>query len=393
MSIQVSLRGEIEDRRWSQYADSSDRGTIFHLLEWAGVIGGAYSHRCYHVVALDTQSRAAGTVDTIGARRAPLAETGPGTKGVLPLVRIGHMLFGDALVSMPFCDGGGILASEASVERDIIERTVRLANEQCVSAIELRQYHPLLSLEEIDWAAGRGSACRKESWPTEEWCVYPQAAGRKKRMIMELPSDPDALMRSFGAKLRSQIRRPRKEGLAARVGGIEMLDGFYDVFAENMRDLGSPVHSKRFFREVLRAFGERARIFIVEGRGVPMACGLTLGFRDTLSNPWASSLRKYGQIAPNMLLYWAMLEYGCQQGYKRFDFGRSTVGEGTYRFKEQWGARPEPLFWYRFVHESHARASLPIERNSMRRAQQYWKRLPVSVTKVLGPRIRRYISL
>lgn len=94
-----------------------------------------------------------------------------------------------------------------------------------------------------------------------------------------------------------------------------------------------------------------------------------------------------------MLLYWAMLEYGCQQGYKRFDFGRSTVGEGTYRFKEQWGARPEPLFWYRFVHESHARDSLPIEGNNRRRAAEYWKRLPVSVTKVLGPRIRRYISL
>lgn len=383
----------MEDRRWCQYADSSDRGTIFHLLEWASVIGRAYSHRCYYVVALDTWTRADGTANTIGDRTVARAETGLGTKGVLPLVRIGHMLFGDALVSMPFCDAGGILAGEASVERDIIERTVRLANEQCVSTIELRQYHPLLSLEEIDWAAGRESACRKESWPTDEWCVYPQAAGRKARMVMELPSDPDALMCSFESKLRSQIRKPRKEGLVSRVGGIDMLDAFYEVFAENMRDLGSPVHSKRFFREVLRAFGQRARIFIVEGRGVPMACGLTLGFRDTLSNPWASSLRKYSQIAPNMLLYWAMLEYACQQGYKRFDFGRSTVGEGTYRFKEQWGARPERLFWYRLVHESHARASLPIEGDNMRRAQRYWKRLPVSVTKVLGSRIRRYISL
>ncbi len=389
----MSLRGEIEDRRWCQYADSSDRGTMFHLLEWAGVIGAAYSHRCYYVVALDSSTRAAGIADAIGDRTVSPAETGPGTKGVLPLVRIGHMLFGDALVSMPFCDAGGILASEASVEQDIIDRTVRLANEQCVSAIELRQYHPLLSLEEIDWAAGRESACRKESWPTDEWCVYPDVAGKKARMVMELPSDPDAVMRSFNAKLRSQIRKPSKEGLASRVGGIEMLDAFYDVFAENMRDLGSPVHSKRFFREVLQAFAERARIFIVEGRGVPMACGLTLGFRDTLSNPWASSLRKYSQLSPNMLLYWAMLEYGCQQGYKRFDFGRSTVGEGTYRFKDQWGARPEPLFWYRFVHESHGRDSLPTEGDNRRRAAEYWKRLPVSITKVLGPRIRRYISL
>ena len=389
----MSLRAEIEDRRWCQYADASDRGTIFHLLEWDDVIRRAYSHRCYYVVALDTSTEATGTADAIADSTVSSADTRPGTNGVLPLVRIRQVLSGDALVSMPFCDAGGILASEASVERNIIERSVRLANEQGVSAIELRQYHPLLSLEEIDRATGRGWACRKNSWPTDEWCVYPDVAEKKARMVMELPSDPDALMRSFNAKLRSQIRKPSKEGLASRVGGVEMLDAFYDVFAENMRDLGSPVHSKRFFREVLRAFPDRARIFIVEGRGVPMACGLTLGFRNTLSNPWASSLRRYSQLVPNMLLYWAMLEYGCQQGYKRFDFGRSTVGEGTYRFKEQWGARPEPLFWYRFVHESHARDSLPIEGDNRRRAAEYWKRLPVSVTKVLGPRIRRYISL
>lgn len=200
-------------------------------------------------------------------------------------------------------------------------------------------------------------------------------------------------MRSFKAKLRNQIRKPMKDGLEMKIGGINLIDDFYEIFVTNMRDLGSPVHSKQFILQVLLNFPDRARIFIVYKQGIPMACSLTLGFNEVISNPWASSLRRYSHFAPNMLLYWAMLEYACQQGYQRFDFGRSTVDEGTYRFKEQWGARPAPLYWYRFVHDSHLATTLAAEKRSMRWAIECWKHLPIPITRVLGPMIRRYISL
>jgi serine/alanine adding enzyme len=160
-----------------------------------------------------------------------------------------------------------------------------------------------------------------------------------------------------------------------------------------MRDLGSPVHSKQFILQILLNFPESARLFIVYGQGVPMACSLTLGFNDVLSNPWASSLRRYSQFSPNMLLYWTMLEYACQKNYRVFDFGRSTVGEGTFRFKEQWGAKPASLYWYRFEHDNHSAADTGQDKNRMTRAVELWKRLPVPVTRYLGPKIRRYISL
>lgn len=178
-----------------------------------------------------------------------------------------------------------------------------------------------------------------------------------------------------------------------RAGGLDMLRDFYRVFVENMRDIGSPVHSRRFVAEVVEGYGEGARIFVVYLKDVPVAGGVTLGFSEVLSNPWASSLRRYSQLAPNMLLYWSMLEYACEYGYRTFDFGRSTVGEGTYRFKEQWGARPEPLYWYRFTRGDVKRRALGRGSRGMSPAIEIWKRLPLQVTRILGPHIRRHISL
>jgi len=160
-----------------------------------------------------------------------------------------------------------------------------------------------------------------------------------------------------------------------------------------MRDLGSPVHSMDLMRHVLEEFGERCRIFVLHGSDEPVAAALVIGFDKVLRNPWASSLRRYATLSPNMLLYLRMLEYACDQGFRAFDFGRSTIGEGTYKFKEQWGAVPVPLYWY---YLSLNGKPLDPGISGARRldiARHCWRRLPLVVTKVVGPRIRKHISL
>jgi FemAB-related protein (PEP-CTERM system-associated) len=313
--------------------------------------------------------------------------------GILPLVHIEHWLFGNSLVSMPFCDAGGVLARDGLVERRLVEHGLRVADALHVPALELRQYQPLACLDDPGFCSDASPRGERVVHAVPGWRVSTTAAGNKVRMLLALPENPDALMQSFKAKLRSQIRKPIKDGLTVRVGGVDLLDDFYGVFATNMRDLGSPVHSRRFIQQILLGFPERANIFVVYGSGVPMACSLTLGFNGVLSNPWASSLRRYSQFAPNMLLYWTMLEHACRQGYRTFDFGRSTVDEGTYRFKEQWGARPAPLYWYRFARNDVSSSEMTSGGRWMSRAMECWKRLPVPVTRVLGPKIRRHISL
>jgi FemAB-related protein (PEP-CTERM system-associated) len=212
-------------------------------------------------------------------------------------------------------------------------------------------------------------------------------------MVLDLPDSSEALMKSFRSKLRSQIKVPVKEGLRAQIGGPELLDDFYEVFLINMRDLGSPVHSKKILREVMKEFSESARIVMVYKGDTAMAGSIVIGFRDTLENPWASSLKAYSRLSPNMMLYWKMLEFACDNGYRYFDFGRSSPNEGTYRFKEQWGAMPTALNWqYVFLNNPPDGDGI-TDKGKFDAAIRYWRKLPVGLTKLVGPMLRRHIGL
>jgi FemAB-related protein (PEP-CTERM system-associated) len=212
-------------------------------------------------------------------------------------------------------------------------------------------------------------------------------------MVLPLPGGAAALWGSFSSKLRSQVRKAEKNGLAFRWGSGPELDAFYQVFARNMRDLGSPVHSRRWFREVLRAYGPQCRLGLVWHQDRPVGGGILLLAGASASIPWASTLREANALAPNMLLYWKFLEFTADAGYASFDFGRSTPGEGTYRFKAQWGAAPQPLAWST-VHLAGPEA-IPSDHPGSARAlaERLWNRLPLPLANLLGPVVRKYVSL
>ena len=304
--------------------------------------------------------------------------------GILPLVHLKHFLFGNSLISLPFFDMGGILADDEKIERALLSEAMRIGRGLKVDHLELRHAGPVFWL-----ASGDGQSLQSENG------LVVRTLSHKVRMILELPDTPEALMSSFKAKLRSQVKKPLKEGLTAKIGGNELLEDFYNVFSANMRDLGSPVHSRKLIESVLTEFFDQARIAVVYGRGAqPLASSLVIGFKDTLENPWASALREYSALSPNMLLYWTMLEYACNQGFRYFDFGRSTPGEGTYVFKEQWGAKPMPLNWHYVSVDGRSLGSESVSGKArFEKAISCWQRLPIPVTKILGPRIRKYIGL
>lgn len=212
-------------------------------------------------------------------------------------------------------------------------------------------------------------------------------------MLLNLPTSSEILMKSFKSKLRSQIKKPLKEGLSSRVGGLELFDDFYNVFSINMRDLGSPVHSKSMMPNVLAEFPEKAKIVIVYKHEQPLAASLIVGFKDTLENPWASALREYSKLSPNMLLYWTMLQYASDNGFTYFDFGRSSPDEGTYKFKAQWGAKPTTLHWHYVSVNGQPNDKETSERSKFNKAIEYWKKIPVPLTKVIGPMVRKHIGL
>jgi FemAB-related protein (PEP-CTERM system-associated) len=210
-------------------------------------------------------------------------------------------------------------------------------------------------------------------------------------MRLDLPRERETLWKRFPSKLRSQLRRALKEQLTVRIEGVEILDDFYRVFARNMRDLGTPVYGRRFFETILEAFPKDARICAVYLGGQPLAAGFLYGFQNTLEIPWASSDRRYNSLSANMLLYSSALDYACREGFEVFDFGRSTPGGGTYRFKEQWGAHPVPLYWYQWSPDGRPVADVSPENSKYGLAIKTWKRLPLALTRLIGPSIVRSI--
>jgi serine/alanine adding enzyme len=381
---------------WNEYVGGHPQASPYHRAEWLRVIEKSYCHKPYFLVAyrengahlhvLDSrQNRPSGAEEKIKVEF--LSKNSPKDNrllvGVLPLVAMRNMIFGRSLTSIPFFDMAGVLADDPQCERILVLEARRIAEQSHLERLELRHAQPMTWLSD---KITSGSACEMGAGTFS-------VAMNKVRMVLELPDSVEKLLKSFKSKLRSQINKPLKEGLTYSSGGLELLEDFYKIFLINMRDLGSPVHSKRLMRNVLEILPKESRIFIVRKDGKPLAASIVLGFKETLCNPWASSLREYSALSPNMLLYWAMLEYACNSGFKFFDFGRSTPGEGTCRFKEQWGAKPKALYWYTISLNGKSDTPESLEKKKMGKAIELWKRLPVELTRMIGPRIRKHISL
>jgi FemAB-related protein (PEP-CTERM system-associated) len=179
--------------------------------------------------------------------------------------------------------------------------------------------------------------------------------------------------------------------MTVRFGGEELLDDYYLVFSRCMRDLGTPVYKKHFFRTIVETFPKEAMLSVVSLNGMPLAAGLLYGFRNTLEIPWAASDRRFSRLAPNMLLYSAVLEFACREGFREFDFGRSSVDSGTYRFKLQWGAQPRQLHWYYWLAEGQSIPELNPDNPKFKAAISVWRHLPLTVTNLIGPHIVKYL--
>jgi FemAB-related protein (PEP-CTERM system-associated) len=332
------------DKSWDRFVESHPRGTVGHLSAWGTIAREAYGHECAYLVA----------------------DEGGEIAGVLPLVRISSRLFGRRLVSMPFLDYGGVLAdADRGVDAALVDEALRLCRERGAHGLGLRQFHP-------------------EALP------YPTTNDRVT-MLLELTTE-DVMWKGLPSERRNRIRKGERLGLTAAWVGGEGLEDFYRVYAVNMRDLGSPVHSRGFFQAMLAALPGTARTLLVRDRdGRTVGAAVCLFFRDTIMVPWVSSLRQAFALCPNFVLYWEVIRSGCRGGYRVLDLGRSFRRAGTFEFKRQWGARPHPLPWI-FL-DSRPGIAPPVDRDASRfdLLIRAWKWLPMPAANLLGPWIRRQV--
>jgi serine/alanine adding enzyme len=334
------VTASLDAASWDRFVEQHPEASGYHLTAWRSIFEDVFGHRTLNLSAVRDDR----------------------VVGILPLVEFRSRLFGRFAVSLPFVNQGGVVAEDDEAARTLVSRAVDEGRSRGLGHIELRH----------------------------EQRRFPDLADKQHKVSMRLrlPDTSEALWNQLDRKVRNQIRKAEKSGLVASSGGGELVDAFYAVFTENMRDLGTPVYARRFFSSVMQRFPGRTRIHVVRLGAEVVASSLTFAWRDSVEVPWASSLRKHRDKSPNNLLYWAMLQQAITDRRRVFDFGRSTPNEGTYHFKTQWGAQPGPMHWEYWLASGVVPNQSP-DNPKFQAAIATWRRLPLWVSNRLGPHIVR----
>ena len=358
MKIRIAVASD--QTVWDEYIDSRGDATPYHRFAWLLSIEQAYQHQNVSLLAFDNDK----------------------VVGVLPCIRMQKPFSKVTYCALPFCDLGFGIANNASILQALQSEAVALLQSE----------------------GGNNFDYRDSVSPTAD----DKLAGKKVRMVLPLPDGSEALLAGFKSKLRSQIRKAEKNGLTYKIANSQkQINDFYQIFAINMRKLGSPVHSKKWFECLVENYAQHIVLSVVYSNQVPVGAGIVLRTANQAAIPWASTVSEYNKLAPNMMLYWSLLEHVSNAGCTTFDFGRSTYDEGTYKFKRQWGAEPVPLVWSNLVpnpeqnQERNPEASQTTMTDTSTQSvsqlrtlvEKTWAKLPLGVTTRLGPKIRKHISL
>lgn len=327
---------------WNEFVFSRPEATFFHRAEWKKVIETAFSHKMYYLYA----------------------EQGGRIVGVFPLGHIKSLLFGNALVSSPFCVYGGAIGVDDSVRSALESHAIQIATELGV-----------------DYLESRNTVTSSSGWPSKELYV----TFRKK-----ISADPDENMNNIPRKQRAMVRKGIKAGLVSETD--DSVERFYAVYAESVRNLGTPVFSRRYFRLLSEVFGDDCRILLASRNGKVISGVMSFYFRNEVLPYYGCGTPEARTYKSFDFMYWELMRQSCLDGIEIFDYGRSKIGTGSYSFKKNWGFVPEPLPYQYYLLKAD---NIPDINPLNPRYQLFiklWKRLPLPVANVIGPVISRNLG-
>ncbi len=338
----LALRSlDVPDRRWDEYVLSHPEGSFFHQLAWRRVIQRAYGRRAYYLYT-EREGR---------------------ITGVLPLFESGGRPFTRALVSVPVGVSGGVLADGDESARLLEEGARALAERERVAYVEYKSEKRRFT--DLATKADLYFTFRQELF------------GDRERQLQAIPR-----------KTRATIRAAERAHLKAEYNRTD-LEAFYDLYALSLRNLGTPMFPKALFAASLEELPHHCDLLIVRQTGRIIGAVLNYYYRDVMLPFFAGTVPEARDVSVNNYLYWYMLETGYERGYRVFDFGRSKAGTGAFKFKKHFGMEPTPL---EYQYDLLGRESLPNVNPTNPRYQkaiESWRRLPVGLTKVIGPIISR----
>jgi len=287
-----------------------------------------------------------------------LAERDGQVCGLFPLGQVRHLLFGHSLISVPFCVAGGVLADSPEVQTALEEAAVSLARRLGVDHLEVRNEKP----QRDDWL-------RKDS-------LY---VGFRR----ELSEDHDANMQAIPRKQRAMVRKGIKAGLVGELD--EGIDNLYEAYSQSVRNLGTPVFPRKHFQAIRDEFGDDVDVVTIRHEGKVVALVMNYYFRDQVLPYYGGGISAARSLAANDFMYWEVMRRAVEKGCRSFDFGRSKVDTGSYRFKKHWGFEPEPLNYEYFLVKSAEMPDLNPNNPKYALFIKAWKKLPVGMSRMLGP--------
>jgi FemAB-related protein (PEP-CTERM system-associated) len=339
MTLSVRAARDSDAAAWDAFVQGLPEATFFHRFGWKRVIEQAFGHRSHFL----------------------LAERAGRIEGVLPLAEVKSRLFGHSLVSTPFCVYGGIAAATPPARAALDQHAQDLAAELGVGHLEYRDR----------------DAPAHADWPgTELYVTF-----RK-----ELDPDVEKNMLAIPRKQRAMVRKGIKNDL--RVDLETGVDGFFAVYADNVRRHGTPALAKRYFALLREVFGRDCDVLLVRSPEGKVVSGvLSFHFRDEILPYYAGDALEARNLAANDFKYWELMRRACERGVRVFDYGRSKVGTGPYDFKRNWGFEPKPLHYrYKLVRADRVPENNP-NNPKYRLFIKAWQRMPLALTNFLGPHI------
>jgi FemAB-related protein (PEP-CTERM system-associated) len=343
VSLEVARLEDGGDAAWDAFVLARPSATLFHRAGWRRVVREAYGHRTHYLLARD----------------------GGEVRGVLPLIEVASPLFGKALISTGFFVYGGILAADEEARTALAEAAARLGAERRVDYVELRS----------------------ETADLPGWATKSDVYATFRRPI---EADEAAGLKAIPRKKRADVRKSLAAGLTVETAPEP--ESFHRIYAESLRNLGTPVVPLRYVRAILREFGELAELSLVRHGTTPVAALLSFYDRDQVlayhagSTPAARPLHAYD------FLYWGQMRRAAARGIRIFDFGRSKVGTGSYEYKKFWGFEPTPLHYqYHLVRAATVPDVNPLNPR-YRMMVDAWRRLPLAVANRLGPLLARQLG-
>ncbi|MDP2809133.1 MAG: FemAB family PEP-CTERM system-associated protein [Rhodocyclaceae bacterium] len=340
---QLDSRDPSAVARWEAFAATAPSATFFHRAGWQNLLRDAFGHRTFFLYA----------------------ERDGAIEGLLPLAQVKSLLFGNALVALPFAVYGGVVTDNAEAAAALEIEAERLALELGVAHLEVRN---------VD-------ACHAD-WPAQDLYV----TFRK-----EILPDEEANMNAIPRKQRAMVRKSIKNGLRAEIDPDA--DRFFALYADNVHRHGTPAMPKRYFDGLLREFGKDCEVLtVLAADGTPLSSVMSFYFRDEVLPYYAGDAVRARELAANDFKYWELMRRACHRGIRIFDYGRSKIGSGSYSFKKNWGFEPRPLHYEYRLYKRDAIPQNNPNNPKYKLMIAAWRRMPIALANFLGPFIVRNLG-